>query len=57
MKKILEILSKLGVIKYGATAGTYKNETAPSEFEYMNMSGKKSAKAEESSDNTQYPQE
>jgi hypothetical protein len=57
VKKILEILSKLGVIKYGATAGTYKNETAPTEFEYMNMSGKKSAKAEESSDNTQYPQE
>ncbi len=57
MNKILEILSKLGILKYGATAGTYKNEAAPSEFEYMNVSGKNNATAEERSDSANDSQE
>lgn len=57
MNKILEILSKLGILKYGATAGTYKNEAAPSEFEYMNMSRKKGDAAEKSVENSQDSQE
>ncbi len=40
MNKLLEILSKLGILKYGGTAGTYRNEAAPSEFEYMNKNRK-----------------
>jgi len=48
MNKLLEILSKLGILKYGAAAGTYRNATeAPDDFEYMNMSRKKNATAEE----------
>jgi hypothetical protein len=57
VKKILELLSKLGILKYGATAGTYKNEAAPSEFEYMNSSNHKGAIAEEDSNNIQNSQE
>ncbi len=42
MKKLLEILSKLGVLRYGADAGTYRNAAeAPDDFEFMNMSGSK----------------
>ena len=47
MNKLLEILSKLGMLKYGASAGTYRNATeAPDDFEYMDMSRKKKDTAE-----------
>jgi hypothetical protein len=48
MNKILEILSKLGILKYGGTAGTYKNEAAPSEFEYMSGANRESSSDDES---------
>lgn len=57
MKKILELLSKLGILKYGATAGTYKNEAAPSEFEYLNSGNNKKATVKEDSNNTESSQE
>lgn len=44
MKKLLELLSRLGIMKYGAAAGTYRNAAeAPLDFEYMNMSRNKGA--------------
>ncbi len=53
MNKLLEILSKLGILKYGGTAGTYRNEAAPNEFEYMNMNRKKRDKITGSQDEIQ----
>ena len=51
MKKLLEILSKLGILRYGASAGTYRNATeAPDDFEFMNMSGKKTKDDNETSE-------
>jgi len=51
MKKLLEILSKLGILRYGASAGTYRNATeAPDDFEFMNMSGKKTKGDDETSE-------
>jgi hypothetical protein len=47
MGKLLEILSKLGILKYGSTAGIYKNEAAPTDFEYMNKSGKEQGHAKD----------
>jgi len=50
MNKIVEVLSKLGILKYGASSGTYRNAAeAPDDFEYMNMSGKKKDDAKENS--------
>ncbi|MCP3672519.1 MAG: zinc-ribbon domain-containing protein [Gammaproteobacteria bacterium] len=45
MNRLLEILSKLGILRYGAGAGTYRNATeAPDELMdiYTNKSGNKS---------------
>jgi len=50
MNKILEVLSKLGILKYGTSSGTYRNASeAPDDFEFMNMSSKKKDAAEEKS--------
>jgi hypothetical protein len=42
MNKLLTLLSRLGILRYGADAGTYRNAAeAPDEFEYMNRPGKR----------------
>ncbi len=47
MNKILEILSKLGILRHGGTAGIYRNEAAPLDFEYMDSSRRKQNANEE----------
>jgi hypothetical protein len=58
VKKILEILTKLGLLKYGSASGTFKNAAEePSDFEYMNMSRKKDSAVKDNNDNSQNTQE
>ncbi len=51
MNKILEILSKFGILRYGGTAGVYKDEAMPTEYEYMKRSWKKGDVAEKDGSN------